>query len=97
MPAKPSGPAEEGIGGEVIPPARVTCGEPVAPDLVGDVDQTHRDPVHVSAHALNPLLPACRNSLQPGSRADSPPDSLLPDLLICPIRPTDTPPNPPRP
>jgi hypothetical protein len=45
MSAVPRGPAEEGVDHWGIPPAGVTVGEPVTPSLVGDVDQTHRDPV----------------------------------------------------
>lgn len=45
MSTVPGGPAQEGIDSVGIPSAGVTYGEPVAPDFVGDVDQTHRDPV----------------------------------------------------
>lgn len=44
MPAVPHGPAQKCVH-RGVPPALVTVGEPGAPDLARDIDQTHRDPV----------------------------------------------------
>jgi hypothetical protein len=43
--AVPGGPVEEGVDRHGVPSVRVALGEPVAPDLVGHVDQADRDAI----------------------------------------------------